>query len=40
MDYRDDIVDLGVASIETRGAGGPFVEDVIGKLTPGLSDDD
>ncbi len=40
MERNDQVIDLGIASVETRGAGGPFIEDVLGKLTPGLSNDD
>lgn len=39
MERNDDVIDLGVASTETRGLGGLYFEDVIGKATPGLSDD-
>ena len=37
---RNEVIELGVASTETRGLGGLYEEDVIGKATPGLSDDD
>jgi len=34
-----EIIDLGAASDETKGPGGPFVDIGLGQLTPGLSDD-
>lgn len=40
MERNDDLADLGVASDQTHGVGGPYIEDVLGKPAPGLSDDD
>jgi hypothetical protein len=39
MERNDDLIELGVASIETRGFGGLVEEDIVGKATAGLSDD-
>lgn len=36
---REDVIDLGVASDETKGPGGQYVDIGLGKATPGISDD-
>jgi hypothetical protein len=36
---RNQLIDLGAASVVTQGQGGPIEDQVLGKLFPGLSDD-
>lgn len=36
---REDQIDLGTASIETKGHVGPIEDSELGKALPGLSDD-
>ena len=36
---RSDLIDLGSATIETRGGAGIFTDDVLKRPTLGLSDD-
>lgn len=40
MERNQDVIELGAATAETRGNGGFLAEDVLGKIIPGLSDDD
>lgn len=39
MKLETEIVELGVASIETKGPGGPLADLVLGIFQTGLSDD-
>lgn len=42
MDQHEDsaeIVEIGSASIETRGQVGPIVDFMLGQATPGLADE-
>lgn len=39
MQREDDIIDLGTASIETKGFAGPGVDERLGQILPGLSAD-
>ncbi|MGH6616437.1 benenodin family lasso peptide [Sphingomonas sp.] len=39
MDRDDDIIELGTASVETKGQFGPKPDIALGQLVPGLSDD-
>ena len=36
---REDVIDLGEASTETKGPAGPFVDQGLGKIHEGLNDD-
>lgn len=36
---REDIIDLGEASVETKGGGSNLVDTGLGQAIPGLSDD-
>lgn len=36
---REDVIDLGAASIETKGDAGPFGDVILTQLNPGLNDD-
>jgi hypothetical protein len=35
----NELIDLGAASVETKGQGGPNYDDANGQILPGLSDD-
>lgn len=39
MEREDDIIDLGSATVETQGPGGPVDDQALGILFTGLSDD-
>ena len=39
MEREDDVIELGVASVETEGAGLLVGDDSIGRYDAGLSDD-
>lgn len=39
MERDDDVIELGVASIETKGPGGPVDDLALGIFQTGLSDD-
>ena len=39
MEREDDVIDLGAASIETKGPGGPVEDLALGIFETGLSDD-
>ncbi|UIJ44793.1 benenodin family lasso peptide [Sphingomonas cannabina] len=39
MEREDDVIDLGVASVETQGPGQLPGDEVLGRIVPGLSDD-
>jgi len=36
---RNELIDLGAASVETKGPGGPIDDQVLGILVPGLAND-
>ena len=36
---RIDVIDLGEASVETKGPAGPINDTKLGQFVPGLSDD-
>jgi hypothetical protein len=38
-DAREDVIELGVASVETRGEPGFPTEDVLQKIMPGISEE-
>ena len=38
-DHEHDEIDLGAASIETKGPMGPFLDIGLGRILPGLADD-
>ena len=38
-DQEPDDIDLGAASIETKGPMGPLLDIGLGKIEPGLADD-
>lgn len=39
MEREDDVIELGAASVETKGPGGPLPDIGLGQFVPGLSDD-
>lgn len=39
MEREDDVIDLGTASVETKGPGGPVDDLALGIVQTGLSDD-
>lgn len=39
MERENDLIELGAASVETKGTGGPVEDFAIGQLVAGLSDD-
>ncbi|WP_157081188.1 benenodin family lasso peptide [Novosphingobium naphthalenivorans] len=39
MEREDDLIDLGTASVETKGPAGPVEDFAIGQVLAGLSDD-
>ena len=39
QDIACDTIDLGTASVETKGPWGPFLDERLGRVMPGLSDD-
>lgn len=38
-DVRSDVIELGAASAETRGAWGPLIDHKLGQVMAGLSND-
>ena len=38
-EYHGDVIELGVASIETRGEGGLILDEPVGQSLGGLSDE-
>lgn len=39
MERNDDLIELGSATVETKGAAGIYSDDVLSQPTPGLSND-
>ena len=39
MDQHDELIELGCATAETRGGGGPIDDQGLGKFVAGLTDD-
>lgn len=39
MEREDDIIDLGGATDETKGAAGNFTDGILSQLVPGISDE-
>lgn len=39
MEREDDLIDLGTASVETKGPFGPIQDVANGQFLPGLADD-
>ena len=39
VNVHADVIELGAASVETRGAWGPIIDHKLGQLMAGLSDD-
>lgn len=39
QEVRSDLIDMGAATSETRGAIGSFGDEVLRQLTPGLSNE-
>ncbi len=39
MEREDDVIELGVATAQTKGPGGMIPDGDLGQKTPGLSDD-
>ena len=39
MERENDVIDLGTASVETKGPFGPKPDIALGQVQPGLSDD-
>lgn len=39
VDVRADVIELGAASVETKGPWGPYIDQKLGQVMAGLIDD-
>ena len=39
VDVHADVIELGAASVETKGPWGPYIDQRLGQVMTGLSDD-